>query len=259
MRKNNIIVIKLGGSIITDKSIPYTPDIPVLRRLAREISKSHARVLIVHGQGSFAHTSAKKYGGKKGYKSLIGVAEVFKDAMAINSIVVDELFKAGLPAVSFRPNSLFLAESGKPKKNNLQPVKEALDQGLVPVLFGDVIMDTTWKTTIFSGEIVESHLIPFLLKKEVHISKIVQVGITNGVLDSYGGVIDEINKDNFAFYKSSIFGSGSTDVTGGMMHKVKTGLKIAKRGIPTYIINGSVKNNLYKALAGEAVGGTTIK
>ena len=192
--KKRVTIVKLGGSIITDKTKPYTPNLITLKRLAHEIKKAGVPVVVVHGQGSFAHTSAKKYGGKKGYKNTLGIAKVFLDAMEMNRVVMQELLKAKIPAVSFRPNSLFLSQSGALKKSNLEPVLEAFSQGLVPVLYGDVIMDTSWQTTIFSGEVSTRHLVLFLARQKLNIKEIIQVGITDGVYDELGKTIRQDRK-----------------------------------------------------------------
>lgn len=248
MDKHSYVIIKLGGSLITDKTKPYTANFPVIKRLVREIIGANVHVIIIHGQGSFAHTSAKKYGGKKGYESLLGVATVFKDVMQINSIVMDELIKVKLPAVSFRPNSLFIANKGKMAFHNLEVIVEALKQGLIPVLYGDVILDKVWKTTIFSGETTTAYLVAYLQQRNMKISKIVQAGITDGVYDKEGKTIEEITLDNYKSIKKSISGSVSVDVTGGMLHKVEESLKVAKISIPTFIINGNRKNELKNIL-----------
>jgi isopentenyl phosphate kinase len=247
MKKTDIAIIKLGGSIITDKTKPYTPNLPVIKRLAREIKKADVSVVLIHGQGSFAHTSAKKYGGIKGYKSRWGIAKVARDAMEINRIVMDVFIETKLPAISFRPNSLFLAKSGKLINQNLEPVFQALEQGLMPVLYGDVIMDTSFKTTIFSGEKITRFLINFLSNK-YNVKYIVQVGVTDGVLDENGKTIPKLNSKTFENIKKDIYSSKSNDVTGGMMHKVKESLEIAKQKISTYIINGTRSNELLNLL-----------
>jgi isopentenyl phosphate kinase len=249
--KKQLIILKLGGSIITDKTRPYTPNLAALKRLSREIKLADVPVVVVHGQGSFAHTSAKKYGGKKGYKNLLGVVKVFSDAMEMNSVVMAELLKAKIPAVSFRPNSLFLSQSGVIKKSNLEPVLEALKQGIVPVLYGDVIMDTTWLTTIFSGEVSTRHLALFLARQKISIKEIIQVGVTDGVYDTKGKTIRQISALTYASIKKHLFPSKTTDVTGGMMHKVEEAITLAKLGIPTIILNGTRKNELYQTLKGK--------
>ncbi|OIP57930.1 MAG: hypothetical protein COX79_02945 [Candidatus Levybacteria bacterium CG_4_10_14_0_2_um_filter_36_16] len=252
MKTNHITIIKFGGSIITDKSKPYTPNLPIIKRLISEIKKVGIPVIVVHGQGSFAHTSAKKYGGKKGYSSLWGIAKVFRDAMEMNRIVMDAFMDAKLPAVSFRPNSLFMAKSGKIFTHNLEVISEALRQGLTPVLYGDVIMDKTWKTTIFSGETSTYHLVNFLSKKKIKVDKIIQVGATDGIYDNNNKTIRNITTNNYEEIKNYLFEAKTTDVTGGMRHKVEEAILVAKKGVATYIINGSRKGELSKLLMSKS-------
>lgn len=256
--RNTIIIIKLGGSIITDKSKPYTLNLPVIKRLAKEIKKANIPVIIVHGAGSFAHTSAKKYGGKKGYSSLWGVSKVARDAQALDQIMIDELIDAKIPAISFRPNSLFVARKGQLASHNLIAVLEALRQGLVPVLYGDVILDESWKTTIFSGETSTKYLVGFLQDNNVRINKVIQVGITNGVYDLDGVTIPEISKSSYTVLKKDIFESRGTDVTGGMKHKVENALEISSMGVKTYIVNGLQKGTLIEVLQGKVIKGTIV-
>lgn len=258
MNKKNITIVKLGGSIITDKSKPYKANFLEIKRLVSEIKRAGVPIILIHGGGSFAHTSAKKYGGKKGYTSLWGVAKVARDAQALDQIIIDELIDQKLPAIAFKPNSLFTASNGKMVASNLEPVLIALNQGLIPVLHGDVIMDRKWKTTIFSGETSTSHLVDFLKKRKINIGKIIQVGTTDGVYDMEGVTIARITKGSFNQIKKNLFELKTADVTGGMMHKVEVAQIIAKKGVQTYIINGTSKNSLYKSLLDRVTEGTII-
>jgi isopentenyl phosphate kinase len=255
----SITLIKLGGSVITDKSVPYRAKLSVIKRLAREIKSSGLTSLIIaHGSGSFGHTSAQKYGGKKGYKDKWGIAKVARDAMEINRIVMDVFIEMGLPAISLRPMGMMLTNGGKLKNNLFDVVEETINQGLIPVVYGDVIWDKKWKSTIYSGETTLNEISLYLLKKGYKISKIIQAGETAGVYDLKGKTISLINKVNWNEIKKYLFENKRTDVTGGMEHKIKNALDIAKNGINTVLINGNIINELSKALLGKTVKGTTI-
>jgi isopentenyl phosphate kinase len=257
--KNAITLIKLGGSVITRKEKEYSARVDVIRQLVREIKKAKTPVVIAHGSGGFGHTSATKYGGKKGYKSTWGVAKVARDAMEINRIVMDILIEEKIPAVSMRPMSMIIAKKGKAEKNFFESIILLLKQGITPVVYGDVIVDTNWKTTIFSGETTLDLIGLYLLKNNFKIVKNIQVGITDGVYDENKKTIPEITKKNYRQYESSIFKSKNTDVTGGMKHKIESSLVLAEKKISTYIINGLVRNNLYKILVNKNIECTIIK
>ena len=256
----NIILIKFGGSIITDKNTPYKARSDVIRRLAKELKKiKDISIVLSHGVGSFAHTSAKKFGGKRGYKSKWGIAKVAHDVMDINKIVMDVLLEEGLPAVSLRPMSMMITDAGKLKNNLFEIVEETLNQGLIPVVYGDVIWDKKWKSTIYSGETTLNEIGIYLSKKGFKVDKIIQVGETNGVYDDKGKTIPSINRENWKSIEKYVFNSKRADVTGGMHHKIENALHIAKKGIKTWVTNGVINQEFSHALRGKAIHGTIIQ
>lgn len=255
----DLVLLKIGGSSITDKTIPYKLKKEALKRFAKEIAKAkNVNLLIAHGSGSFGHTSASKYGGKKGYVSKIGVAKVFRDAAKINEIVVDALIDEGIPAVSIRPRGFMLAKNGKLNKIFINVIDELLKQKLVPVMCGDVILDSNWNTTIFSGEKSLNILALGLIKKNYNISKIIEVGETKGFEDSKGKTVATINKNNWKSLKKLVYGRRGHDVTGGMNHKVEEALNLSKNRINTYLVSSKPKS-LYNAIIGKQFLGTIIK
>ncbi len=254
-----IILLKLGGSIITHKNIPYKARPDIIRKLAKELKKvTHTSLVLAHGAGSFAHTSAKEFGGKKGYKSKWGIAKVARDAMEINRIVMDVLIEEGIPAVSLRPMSMMMTREGKLKKDLFEIVEEVINQGLIPVVYGDVIWDKKWKSTIYSGETTLNEIGIYLSKKGFNVTRVIQVGETNGVYDDEGKTIPLINKENWKSIKRYVFNSKRIDVTGAMKHKIENALDVADKGIKTWITNGTIPNELSHALSGNNIHGTVI-
>lgn len=236
---NKLLCFKIGGSVLTDKNIPYTAKPATIRNIATGLKKIKLPLFIAHGSGSFGHTSAQKYGGKNGYESTLGIAKVARDAEEINRIVMDIFIQEGLPAISFSPRSFFLAEKGELQKSFLDPLLQALNQGLIPVVYGDVIWDSSQKSTIFSGETTLNIVCRFLKKEGKNIAKVIQLCDVDGVLDSNKKVIPEITNENWDKIKGYIKKSEVADVTGGMLHKVEDALSLAQDGIETWIINGN--------------------
>src|SRR3990167_7347090 len=197
MEDKELILIKFGGSIITDKNIPFTARRKVIAGLGKEIFRAKNKVkvdiIIGNGSGSFGHTDA---------------------AVQINRIVIDELIKVGLPVVSFSPSS-FLHTSGKKLKSSyIKPIIRALGIGIIPVIYGDIIFDEKKGCCIYSGEktliILAAKLKP--LYKKV---RIIYCGDTRGVYDADGKTISIIDSKLFIKLKKQIGGSRSIDVTGG--------------------------------------------
>lgn len=257
-----LILIKIGGSVITDKSKPFTAKPKVIRRLAKEIRTAREKLgkdtlfLIGHGSGSFGHTIASKYQTQKGLinkNSIKGFCLTSEAAVDINRIVLKEFIKAGLPVVSFSPLSFTYSN-----KVFLEPILKSLKLRFVPLVYGDVVFDIEKGFVIHSTEKTLS-ILARELRNSYKIEKIVECGDTDGVYDSKGKTIPEINPKNFKEVEKWITGSKSTDVTGGMIHKVKESLRLAKETkIPTVLINGNRKGSLKKAIKGQSISGSWI-
>lgn len=266
MDKNReLVLIKLGGSLITDKSKPFTAKEGIIKRLGKEIYEARklyrGDLIIGHGSGSFGHTVAAKYQTQDGIvnkKSIKGLPLVADAAIEINRIVIKNFLKVGLPVVSFAPASFIYSDNKKTKKVFIEPIIKSLELGFIPVIYGDIIFDESRGFCIYSGE-MSLNLLAINLKKNYKKLKIIYCGDTDGVYDGRGRTIPKITPDNFAGYKKGITGSKAVDVTGGMLHKVKESLKVAgKYGIETTIINGNKKNNLKKAISNVDSKGTRI-
>ena len=262
MKKNKLLIIKLGGSVITDKKRPFTAKREVIDRLAGEIKRSlknlKADLIIIHGSGSFGHVMASKYQTQKGIinkKSLIGFSKVADSAVAINRIVVDRFLKIGLKAVSFAPLSMILTEGEKLKRFYVEPLKRALEIGLTPVLFGDVVLDLKKRGfCIYSGEKIIAAILKNT-KDEYKNLQIIYCTDTDGVYDGEGKTIKKIDRKMLKTIKQDINHSKFRDVTGGMIHKVNESLLMAEKyNADVYIINGLKKGNLERAISGEKLG-----
>jgi len=257
-----IILIKLGGSLITDKTKPLTAKQKVIGRLMREIKESvkklrkKKKIIIGHGSGSFGHYAAQKYG----LKTLGGLTEVHNSAAKLNRLVTDLGRKVGLPVISFPPSSWILARHQQPKKIFVKPIRVALKYNLIPIVFGDLIIDLVQQGVIFSTEKVFSVLIEALFKSNYRVEKIIHCGITDGVYNRSGETIPVITNKNFNQIKKNLTQAQGFDITGGMIHKVEESLKLAQKyQIVSLIINGRRKGEIKKAFLGHPLKGTRIE
>ena len=151
-----------------------------------------------------------------------------------------------------------LLKTKKPKAIFIEPIVGALRLGILPLVFGDVIIDEVRGCCIFSGETTLDNLSFSLYERGFKIEKVIQAGITDGVYDLKGKIISKITPKNFGEIKKALRGAEGIDVTGGMIHKVEESLKMARRGIKTWIINGLKRDNLYKAIVAKPTWGTLI-
>lgn len=260
-----IIFIKLGGGLITDKNKPFVARRDVIRHLALEIKQvingKNVGLVIAHGSGSFGHSVAAKYKTQEGMKdknSVWGISEVSDAAIRINRIVMEEFLKAGLSVVSFAPKSFILAKNGRVEKIFERPFIEALELGLIPIVYGDVVMDTQKGCGIFSSERIISELVK-KLRSQFKIEKIIYCGNTEGVYDSKGSTIPVIDSKIYKKVIGKIGGSMATDVTGGMFHKVQEAMKVARIAKCEVVIMSGIKNgSLVKEIKGLKINRTMI-
>ncbi|MFH1234495.1 MAG: isopentenyl phosphate kinase [Candidatus Diapherotrites archaeon] len=256
------MLVKLGGSLITDKTKRECLDKKTLARLCREIHSARKKkkfdLVVGHGGGSFPHYPAHKYRVKQGIKnkgSLKGFALTNDAAARLNRIVVKELMGAGENAVSVQPSAWLVAENGKVKKAFTEQFKHYVKKGFLPVPYGDAVLDSKRGITIVSTEQILGELAVKLKAK-----RLIVVTNTRGVFtadplkDKNVKFISLIERKAFPKFKSMLKGSHGKDVTGGMLHKVEELVELAGKGIECSIISGKEKGNLEKALLGEKVG-----
>lgn len=261
---NTLVLIKLGGSVITNKKGHYAIREKNIIRFAREIKStvksSNLKLIVGHGAGSFAHVPASIYRTKEGIvnkKSVFGASVTEEAAKMLNAIVVKRFISEKLPVYSFSPGSYLISDTKVYVKSYIEPVQKALEIGIMPIVYGDVVLDRKIGFTIFSTEKILSILAKEL--KHNYKIKIIYVTDVDGVLAGKGKIIKKINRLNFDKLKKDISGAKGVDVTGGMLHKVEEALDLSgKTGIKTQIISGLKAGRLRKAILGKTVLGTTI-
>jgi isopentenyl phosphate kinase len=257
-------ILKIGGSVITDKNGELTARTEDINRLAEEIQKANVKnLIIVHGGGSFGHPTAKKYGIKDGMKEdtqKVGFAETHHVMTVLNGLVMDSLVRHNIPALSVTPSSCIITENGRIRYFEDAVLKMLLKMGFVPVLYGDATLDEKMGFTVLSGDQIVSHL-----ARKFDAGKIV-IGVdTDGLYDADPKVaknaklyahltLSELEKIKGALGKST-----AADVTGGMLGKIAELIPAIKQRIPVAIVNAAKPNRVYKALMGEAVEGTVIE
>ncbi len=259
----DLTLLKLGGSLITEKARPETPRLEVIARLAGEIARASrgTRLIVGHGSGSFGHVAARESGiagGLRSAEQLPGVSRTQGRAAALHRLVVEALVEAGASPYSIAPSSCLIAEAGRPAAFSSEPLLLALDRGLLPVLYGDVVMDRAWGVSICSTEKVFEIVARALLDHGHTIRRALWLGETDGLYDAEGRTLPRLSAADLERAAGAIGAPSGTDVTGGMRLRVETALALARLGVPSLLANGMVPGLLEKAARGEEVGGTEV-
>jgi isopentenyl phosphate kinase len=258
----NLQFLKLGGSLITDKFRPHTARLDVIQRLAAEIAgakqeRSDLALVLGHGSGSFGHVAGQKYGTRQGVstpEAWVGFVEVWRAAQDLNRLVVDAFLDAGLRVVAFSPLAAIIANDGKVQEWHIDPLRKALQAGLIPIVYGDVAFDISRKATILSTEDLFAYLAP-----ELHPTRILLAGIEPGVWADYPTctqLLGEIRISSAYSLELAVSGSNAPDVTGGMASKLSLSLELAQAnpGLQVHIFSGEAAGSVRRALTGEALG-----
>ena len=261
-----MIIVKLGGSVFSDKKGEAENFMEnVVRSIAREIGEFYPGedFIVVHGGGSFGHPYAEEYGIRKGLMGLSGDALLWRKkgfslthhAMLRASMrVVEAFMEEGLPAVSVSSSSVFLMDSDRVAYGDVEPVRKLIEAGFIPVLFGDVAVDLARGVDILSGDQIVTYLTKLFRPR-----KVVFLMNVDGIYDGKPGegtLLFEISSreiDDLIGRLKRFSDSAGTDVTGGIINKLREAKEIA-RFSEVWFVNGLVPGRLGGAIRGDGFG-----
>ncbi len=259
---DELIFLKLGGSLITDKTQPYTVRRDKLSELAREIKSALTRapglhLVIGHGSGSFGHYAVTEHYPNleiRQKKDWLGFNEVWYRASQLNRYVIEALHDAGVPAMAIQPSAAVISRNGSVELWDLSPLKAALEAGIAPVIFGDMMFDTVKGGTVLSTEVLM-----FYLAQQIHPHRILLAGIEAAVWADFPARrqrVEKVTSANYDAVAGKVGGSHGTDVTGGMKSKVEEMLRLVQT-IPqmtVQIFSGEESGNVERVLNGAILG-----
>ena len=256
---NNLIFLKIGGSIITKKEIKE-PEINYknLKRICKEISEvytdNNIQLVIVHGAGSYGHPIVKKTGIDEGITKpdqVFSFAETQLLQNVLNTEVCKILQEFNLPAIPLQPSASAILENKRLISINYDLIEKLLEISLIPVLFGVPAYDMAQKCSILSGDQITVYL-----ANKLKPQKIIFATNVDGILDKNKQVIERISEENYEKIKDSFYKASYDDVTGSMAGKILELKDLS--GIKSYIINGNIQGTISNILKGIKVRGTVI-
>jgi isopentenyl phosphate kinase len=229
-----MIIIKIGGSAFSNKTIPLSFNEAPIRRLALLI-RSHGMVpVIVHGGGSFAHPVAKAYGLNRGIRDegqLIGVALIFSSV--------------GLPTYTLRTGAVFMRSGRELRLSDdaVHLMRRLVSMSVIPMLYGDVIIDDELGFSILSGDDIMVEL-----ARALKPSKALFLMDVDGVYTKGPGRGELIR-----VFKPSMrvaYGNSGIDATGGLANKLTSAIKISSLGVETYLCSINDGESISRVLSG---------
>ncbi len=254
-----MLLVKLGGSVLTDKARLRTPRKATISRLAKELAGLGDDLIVVHGAGSYGHVLARRYrlNGPASPAKAKGAAVVQRDVRVLDDLVVGALLRAGLAPVVLPPSAVLGLEDGRVASFDVAPFRDYVRAGLTPVSFGDVVRDRARGVAVCSGDVVMLEL-----AKAFRPRCVVFAADVDGLFTA-----DPKERDDARLLLSVSeadlplidFGPAKgPDVTGGIEAKVRRMMEIASHADECIIVNGNVKNRVRDALRGRIVVGTRV-
>ena len=253
MKKYKIdYLIKLGGSVVTEKEVEERVDYLSLNHIAEELSEyQDKKIVLVHGAGGFGHPVAKKYKihlGYQGENQRIGFCFTHFSMVTLNKEIVKILLQHSIPAISVPTYLLARMENKRLIRLDKEPLVKILKEKMVPVIYGDVAFDEKLRWSICSGDQIIRYI-----AMEFDVGGVILCSDVDGVFSD-----DPKNNPEAEFYReiksleNLNLGIGfQNDITGGMYGKL---LELLKLPVNSRIINGKVRGNLRRAMAGEQIG-----
>ena len=250
--RNELALIKLGGSVVTFKEKPLTANLEAINNLTRVIARLNIPLIIVHGGGSFGHYWSVKYNmhTKPHDYDPYGISIVHESMVHLNQIIVKFMIRKRINAYSFMPSTFMSGQ--RPITRKINELQSIAQNGIMPVTFGDIVHIKKTKYSVLSGDAIMT-----ILARALHPSKVLFTLNVDGIYKNIKTkeVIKEIANRNRSIELSTV----EADVTGGMRRKVIEAFKIARSGIDVLMINGLKPERIIDAISGSDFEGTTIK
>lgn len=250
--ERGIVILKIGGSLVTHKDKPLTPRRRGIETAAKAISEYGKSLVIVHGAGSFGHFLARRHGlSRRPSKAKPeAVSEIRTAVLKLNSLVVNALQSKQVNTYWVQPLALY---NSRTMEDWRRVFLDLLRAGVSPLTYGDVIPSGNGFRIISGDEIVRD------LAKLLKPDRVVFATDVDGIYRNYQKDDHPLKTLSIEEAKSIILNPVRNDVTGGMRGKLDEAIQIASMHIDVHFTNGLTRERLMKALKGNDPQGTLVK
>ncbi|MCX8181592.1 MAG: isopentenyl phosphate kinase [Candidatus Methanomethyliaceae archaeon] len=248
-------VIKLGGSAITKKDQPFTPNLEVIKTISLELSQIYNRpsLILVYGGGSFGHHVARRYISGGLIRDIKGTAEIHSAMFSLTKILTDHFLQQDLPVFAINSSSSFILKNGNLQEAFYTPLELSLERGLIPLIGGDVVFDSSSGIRILSGDRIAS-----MLAKTFQ-AKVLAFGTNVDGILLKGSTVPKIKAQEIEKILDHIK-QMQEDVTGGMSGKLREIARyLVEGGKSAIIFNITRPGQLTRLLSGKEVLGTNFE
>jgi isopentenyl phosphate kinase len=251
----NLILIKLGGSVVTFKDRPLSANTEAIEKISQSLARIGIPAIIVHGGGSFGHHWSVQFDmhTKPSRYDPQGVAVVHESMIALNQIIVNSMIKQGLNPYGLQPSVFTTAH--RPIIAKIRNLLQMAKSNVLPVTFGDVVHYGGAQYSILSGDALMT-----ILARALKPSRVIFATNVDGIYGDLAtrALVSEIDAGTKS--KSiKVSAGGVADVTGGMQRKITEAFKIASSGMEVMMVNGLHPDRIVDAAMGKPTVGSLVK
>jgi isopentenyl phosphate kinase len=257
MKNANLLVLKLGGSLITEM-VDSRPEcnIAVTKELVRQIGNLDTIPILIHGTGSFGKPPVIQYAYPDGYLSkfrsnVVSIVSALLEKLSVN--VIQLIRNAGLAVLPINVASLFRVVNGKFILCQKNILHELLQRNVMPVISGGFVVDDKTGFVVCSSDIIASEI-----AIQLNAEKLILATSVPGIYRNLGVDEEICHELTLADSQSIKISDSSYDVSGGMAAKIKAGFAAVAHNIDTYIIDGRVPNNIGLTTCNQLISGTRL-
>jgi len=245
-----MILIKLGGSIITNKKKPLSARRKIIDNTLKQIRKIKEPIIIVHGGGSYGHYWSIRYNmhTKPARYDLKGVSVVKNSMVELNKIILDAAVKNRLNPYCLPPTDFMKGNSSI--KSKILAINDIAKSGLMPITYGDALWYGQKKSYILSGDVIMTTL-----------ARILKPRLCIFVLNVDGVYSNMKSKKLIYDFKKEkpVITTNKMDVTGGITRKITEASKISRSGLKVFFVNGNKPQRITDAVYGKKFEGTLFR
>ena len=263
MTAEDLIVLKLGGSLLTDKSTAYKLKEDIIKAVAVEIKDCIdlgliKSLVIVHGVGSFGHPPVLKYNLHKGFRNNDQLISMSKTQQLVNELrkaIAITFVEAGVPINLMHASSMIVGDKMMIVDHALTSLEGFLSLGMVPLIGGDMMYDTSMGFSVCSGD-----QLAVVLSRVLHAKQLLFATDVSGVFDKDpksdedAQLLREININEVEQLFSNQNETAKTDASGKMRGKILS-LALIKdqiqEGLEVVILSMNKKGVLKSYLKGQ--------
>lgn len=266
--RGGMIIVKLGGSVITDKKRPLTARPRAIASMAGALAAAGEPLIVVHGGGSFGHYWSVRHDmhTRPARHDPAAVAAVKNSMVDLDAVVLRAMAKRGIGPYAIPPHALVRpGGAGAASAPAVQEAGRIAESGLVPVTYGDALWRRGGMSYIMSGDRLVS-MLSLALRPRLAVFATDVDGLY-GDMDSRE-LIPRVGAGQAAGIAAGLAapspgpagrpprgrGAPAPDVTGGIRRKVLEAARMAGAGIDVAIVNGNRPGRILEAAAAAGRG-----